>query len=94
MSGNRRDILISGLFTASIFVVAGTADRQTVKGSKTDPTFNGIRSGYAGPMARGVCGRCLYFKANVDEAFATCPMFSRISRWHERAWCSAFDKRA
>jgi hypothetical protein len=92
MSGTRRDILISGLSTASIFAVSGTAGAETMKACRSVGAVEKV--GYAGATAGGVCGHCSYFQSNADEAFATCPMFSRASRWQERSWCSAFDKKA
>jgi hypothetical protein len=95
MSGTRRDILISGLSTASIFAVSGTASTETVQAGRSGQTLGVIEKvDPTGSTANGVCGRCLHFQFKADEAFASCPMFRRASRWHERSWCSAFDKKA
>jgi hypothetical protein len=80
MSGTRRDILIPSLAMASIFAVSRAADGHTAKGSQTDPTLSGVGSDYAKPVPGGVYGRCVYFTADVDEAFATCPMFIRTTK--------------
>lgn len=95
MSGTRRDILFSGLSTASIFAVSGTASAETVKAGGHGRTVGAVEEvGHMGSTANGVCGQCSYFQFKPDEAFASCPMFRRASRWHERSWCSAFDKKA
>jgi High potential iron-sulfur protein len=95
MSGTRRDILISGLSSTAVFAVSSAAGAETVKVGRDGRTLAGVEKvGYTEATASGVCGRCLYFQSKANEAFATCPMFSRASRWHERIWCSAFDEKA
>jgi high potential iron-sulfur protein len=100
MNASRRNLLISSVAAASALAVSRATFADTLEVGDPDQIVQTFRRKsdaettlprYAGG---GVCDSCSFLKGNASDAFATCPMFARASRWQQRNWCSAYSKNA
>jgi High potential iron-sulfur protein len=92
MNATRRGILISSIGTASSLLVSAIAlaDGPTIGEIDASARTSGSENLVPRHAAAGVCGSCSFLQGGADDAFASCPMSARASRWQQRTWCSAY----